>query len=125
MEEYRVEPYVICADIYSRPPYLHRGGWTWYTGSAAWMYRFGLTALLGFKKTGDTLRIDPVIPPSWDGFEITYQFGATSYQIKVNNPTHIAHNVQGVKLDGKILEDTVIPLVEDGQEHSVEVMMGD
>ena len=116
--EYRVEPYVICADIYSKPPYLHRGGWTWYTGSAAWMYRLGLTALLGFKKTGNTLRIDPVIPPTWDGFEITYQFGATSYQIKVNNPTHIAHNVQLVKLDGKILDLKAIPLVNDGQEHS-------
>ncbi len=123
--EYRVEPYVISADIYSKPPYLHRGGWTWYTGSAAWMYRLGLTALLGFKKTGNTLRIDPVIPPNWDGFEITYKFGATSYQIKVNNPMHIAHNVQLVKLDEKILANTAIPLVDDGQEHIIEVMMGD
>jgi cyclic beta-1,2-glucan synthetase len=123
--EYRVEPYVISADIYSKPPYLHRGGWTWYTGSAAWMYRFGLTALLGFKKTGDTLNIDPVIPPAWDGFEITYQFGATSYQINVNNPTHITRNVQLVKLDGKILDSRAIPLVDDGQEHSVEVVMGE
>ncbi len=123
--EYRVEPYVISADIYSKPPYLHRGGWTWYTGSAAWMYRLGLTALLGFKKTGDTLRIDPVIPPTWDGFEIKYKFGATSYQIKVNNPKHLAHNVQLVKLDGKMLDDRTIPLVDDGEEHSIEVMMGD
>ena len=123
--EYRVEPYVISADIYSKPPHLHRGGWTWYTGSAAWMYRLGLTALLGFKKTGNTLRIDPVIPPTWDGFEITYQFGATSYQIKVNNPTHVAHSVQSVKLDGKILDPKAIPLVNDGQEHTVEVTMGD
>ncbi|OGC75959.1 MAG: hypothetical protein A2Z27_05165 [candidate division Zixibacteria bacterium RBG_16_50_21] len=122
---YRVEPYVICADIYSKPPYLHRGGWTWYTGSAAWMYRLGLTAILGFKKTGETLRIDPVIPPTWDGFEITYLFGATRYQIKVSNPAHIAHNVQLVKLDGKILDNTAIPLVDDGQEHIIEVIMGD
>jgi cyclic beta-1,2-glucan synthetase len=123
--EYRVEPYVISADIYSKPPYLRRGGWTWYTGSAAWMYRLGLTALLGFKKIGDTLRIDPVIPPTWDGFEINYQFGASSYQIKVSNPSHIAHHVKVVKLDGKILVDTTIPLVKDGQKHTVEVMMGD
>jgi cellobiose phosphorylase len=123
--EYRVEPYVICADIYSKPPYVHRGGWTWYTGSAAWMYRFGLTALLGFKKTGDILTIDPVIPPTWDGFEITYQFAATSYQIKVTNPTHTAYGVQLVKLDGKILDPKAIPLVNDGHEHLVEVMLGD
>jgi cellobiose phosphorylase len=89
------------------------------------MYRFGLTSLLGFKKTGDSLYIDPVIPPTWDGFDITYRFGATSYKIKVNNPTHIAHNIQLVKLDGKILEPKSIPLGNDGQEHSVEVMMGD
>jgi cyclic beta-1,2-glucan synthetase len=123
--EYRVEPYVICADIYSKPPYLHRGGWTWYTGSAAWMYNLGLTALLGFKKTGNILRIDPVIPPTWDGFEIRYQFGTTSYQIKVYNPSHLAHKVKVVKLDGKILDDTGIPLVDDGQEYSIEVIMGD
>ncbi len=123
--EYRVEPYVICADIYSQPPYLHRGGWTWYTGSAAWMYRLGLTALLGFKKTGDTLSIDPVIPPTWDGYEIKYLFGATCYQIKVYNPRHLAHNVQYVKLDGKILGLMSIPLIDDGQEHNVEVIMGD
>jgi cyclic beta-1,2-glucan synthetase len=122
---YRVEPYVICSDIYSKPPYLNRGGWTWYTGAAAWMYRFGLTALLGFKKTGDSLHIDPVIPPTWDGFEITYQFGETSYQIKVSNPAHISHNVERVKLDGKILDPKGISLVNDGQEHTVEVMMGD
>jgi cellobiose phosphorylase len=89
------------------------------------MYRLGLTALLGFKKTGNTLRIDPVMPPTWDGFEIIYQFEATSYQIKVNNPTHVAHSVQLVKLDGKILEPKAIPLVNDGQEHTVEVTMGD
>jgi cyclic beta-1,2-glucan synthetase len=123
--EYRVEPYVISADIYSKPPYSHRGGWTWYTGSAAWMYRLGLTALLGFKKTGNTLCIDPVIPPTWDGFEINYQFGATSYQIKVYNPRHLAHMVEYVKLDGKMLDDQTIPLVDDGQEHHVEVIMGD
>ena len=66
---YRVEPYVICADIYSQPPYVRRGGWTWYTGSAAWMYRLGMEAILGFKIMGETLHIDPVIPPEWDGFE--------------------------------------------------------
>ncbi len=123
--EYRVEPYVISADIYSKPPYLHRGGWTWYTGSAAWMYRLGLTAILGFKKTGNILHIDPAIPPTWDGFEIRYQFGATFFKIKVDNPQHLAHHVQVVKLDGKMLEDHAIRLVDDGQEHKVEVIMGD
>ena len=122
--EYRVEPYAICSDIYSVPPHMHRGGWTWYTGSAAWMHRLGLTAILGFKKTGNSLRIDPVIPPSWDGFEITYRFSTARYQIKVSNPRHLSRNVQSVKLDGKVLDDQAIPLVDDGKEHIVEVLMG-
>jgi len=122
---YRVEPYVICADIYSMPPYLRRGGWTWYTGSAAWMYRLGLEAVLGFQKIGDHLRIDPVIPPTWDRFEITYRFGKTSYQIEVRNPEHIAHSIRQVMLDGRSLNEASIPLVDDGQEHWVEVTMGD
>jgi cellobiose phosphorylase len=89
------------------------------------MYRLGLTTLLGFKKTGDILRIDPVIPPSWDGFDIKYKFGATSYQIKVINSTHVAQNVLYINLDGKILDQNAIPLVDDGQEHWVEVIMGE
>jgi cellobiose phosphorylase len=89
------------------------------------MYQLGLTGLLGFKKIGNTLHIDPVIPPTWDGFEIHYQFGASSYQIKVVNPRHLSHNVQTVKLDGKKQGNKVIPLVDDGQIYIVEVTMGD
>src|SRR5450759_4528905 len=121
---YRVEPYVICADIYSKPPYLGRGGWTWYTGSAAWMYRPGLEALLGFQKIGDTLHIDPVIPPAWDGFEIRYQFGESVYLIQVHNPEHVAGHVCQMLLDGQALNDGSIPLVDDKQEHRVVVTMG-
>ncbi len=123
--DYRVEPYVVAADIYSKPPYLHRGGWTWYTGSAAWMYRLGLTAILGFKKTGNSLRINPVIPPTWDGFEIIYQYESASYQIEVTNPRHLAnHNDQVMKLDGIIMDPCVISLVDDGKTHRVEVILG-
>jgi cyclic beta-1,2-glucan synthetase len=124
VSNYRVEPYVICADIYSQPPHRGRGGWTWYTGSAAWMYRLGLEGILGFKKTGNSLRIDPVIPPDWDGFEIRYQFGTASYFIKVINPEHVTHNVKVTKLDGEIIDNNVISLVDDGQEHNVEINMG-
>ncbi|MGD0708882.1 MAG: hypothetical protein ABSA51_10565, partial [Anaerolineaceae bacterium] len=122
---YRVEPYVIAADIYSRPPYVRRGGWTWYTGSAAWMYRLGLWAILGFHKIGNTLRIDPVIPPEWDGFEIRYQFGESVYQIQVHNPDHVACHVRQLLLDGQPLQDGSIPLVDNKQEHQVAVTMGD
>ena len=123
-DEYRVEPYVMSADIYSKPPYVRRGGWTWYTGSAAWMYRLGVEELLGFHKTGNSFRIDPTIPPTWDGFEMAYQFGTARYQIKVTNPDHVAQHVKTVKLDGSIVDDQVIALVDDGKPHTVEVLLG-
>ncbi len=122
--DYRVEPYVICADIYSQAPYVRRGGWTWYTGSAAWMYRLGVEAMLGFKKIGDTLHIDPVIPPAWDGFEIRYQFKGSTYLIRVNNPEHVAQHVRQVEFDGRVLNNASIPLIDDHQEHKVVVTMG-
>jgi len=121
---YRVEPYVICADIYSKAPYVRRGGWTWYTGSAAWMYRLGLEAILGFRKIGDTLHIEPVIPPAWDGFEIRYQFGESVYLIQVHNPEHVTCHVRQMLLDGKSLRDRLIPLVDDKQEHRIVVTLG-
>jgi Glycosyl hydrolase 36 superfamily, catalytic domain len=80
---YRVEPYVIAADVYSMPPHVGRGGWTWYTGSAGWMYRAGLEAILGVTREGDMLRIKPCIPDDWGGYEITTQFGSTKYEIKL------------------------------------------
>jgi cyclic beta-1,2-glucan synthetase len=121
---YRVEPYVICADIYSRPPYLRRGGWTWYTGSAAWMYRLGLEAMLGLHKVGDSLRIDPVIPPKWDGFEIRYRFGESVYRIQVLNPEHVASGVRQILLEGQLLQSSSVPLIDDKKEHRVVVIMG-
>jgi cyclic beta-1,2-glucan synthetase len=121
---YRVEPYVICADIYSKPPYLCRGGWTWYTGSAAWMYRLGLEAILGFKKIGNTLKIEPVIPPTWDGFEIRYRYGESSYLIQVHNPDHVARGVLQIMLDGQLQNESFLTLVNDKQQHKVNVTMG-
>ncbi len=121
---YRVEPYVICADIYSQPPFNRRGGWTWYTGSAGWMYRLGLEAILGFHKIADTLVINPVIPPAWDGFDIRYQFGESVYFIQVHNPEHMACRIKEMLLDGKVLNDSSIALVDDKQEHQLVVTMG-
>ena len=89
------------------------------------MYRLGLEAMLGFVKTGNTLRVDPVIPPAWDGYEIDYQYGNTHYHIEVHNPEHLACGVQRVEVDGKQLEGTGIILADDGLRHSVEVIMGD
>ena len=121
---YRVEPYVICADIYSKPPYVRRGGWTWYIGSAAWMYRLGLEAILGFRIVGKALCFDPVIPPAWDGFEIRYRFGTSVYLIQVHNPDHVARNVRHILLDGQQVDNGSVHLVDDNREHMISVTMG-
>ncbi len=83
---YMVEPYVIAADVYSQPPHVGRGGWTWYTGSSGWMYRVGLEAILGIKRKGQTLQIEPCIPKTWASYQVTYRVGATTFQITVENP---------------------------------------
>jgi len=121
---YRVEPYVIAADVYSQPPYTGRGGWTWYTGSAGWAWRLGVEAVLGLHKEGDILRIAPAIPPAWDGYEMRYRHGEALYTIRVQNPEHVASGVREITLDGTVLADGAIPLVDDGAEHVVEVVMG-
>jgi cyclic beta-1,2-glucan synthetase len=123
-QHYRVEPYVICADIYSQPPFVRRGGWTWYTGSAAWMYRLGLEAILGFRKMANTLSINPVIPPDWDGYEIVYKFRSATYRIRVNNPDHVTQHIRQILLDEELLNTGSIPLLDDNREHRVVVTMG-
>lgn len=120
---YRVEPYVICADICGQAPHRGRGGWTWYTGSAAWMYRLGLEAILGFKKVGDHLQINPVIPENWRGFELRYRYQTTHYEILVNNPPHKEGRTRQIILDGTLLDEAIIPLVDDGKHHRVEVTL--
>ena len=121
---YRVEPYVVCADIYSKEPYVRRGGWTWYTGSAAWYYRLGIEALLGFQKQGLTLRFDPVIPAWWDGFKLTYRYGKSSYRIAVENPQHVESGVDQVLVDGNPAEKNEISLDHSGDEHFITIIMG-
>jgi cyclic beta-1,2-glucan synthetase len=121
---YRVEPYVVAADVYSMPPHTGRGGWTWYTGSAGWMYRLVLEAILGIRRLGNVLRIDPCIPKHWPSFEVHYRNGKTVYHIRGENPDGLNRGVKQVSLDGKTLPDGEIPLVEDDREHEVHVHMG-
>ena len=116
---YKVEPYVVAADVYTAPSQLGRGGWTWYTGSASWMYRVGIENLLGFTKVGDTLRIAPCVPAAWPKFEITYRFGRTTYEIVVNEPAEIQKLGARVSVDGAVMEDQLIRLVDDGKTHNV------
>jgi cellobiose phosphorylase len=127
---YKVEPYVACADVYSVAPHVGRGGWTWYTGSAAWLYRAGLEAVLGFQLRGERLRIDPCIPKAWPGYKIIYQrrgkqHANTTYVIKVENPDHVCRGVARVELDGIALAAAdELTLTDDGQTHVLHVVLG-
>jgi cyclic beta-1,2-glucan synthetase len=125
IHRYKVEPYVACADVYSTPPHVGRGGWTWYTGSAGWMYRAGLEWILGFRLRGKTLSIDPCIPIKWPGFEIVYRYDSTCYEIIVENPRGISRGVSSVELDGKALaQGAQIALADDSVTHRVRVVLG-
>jgi cyclic beta-1,2-glucan synthetase len=115
---------VIAADIYGEAPQVRRGGWTWYTGAAGWMYRAGTEWLLGIRKAGESLTVDPCIPRHWPGFEASYRFGKTQYEIKVDNPRNVMRGVARLELDGKTLTGGSIPLVDDGATHHVKVTLG-
>jgi cyclic beta-1,2-glucan synthetase len=121
---YKVEPYVIAADIYSQTSHIGMGGWTWYTGSSGWMYRLGVEAILGITRAGEALNINPCIPKDWPGFKVDYRFGTTQYKIGVENPDGVNQGIRQVLLDGNPLSDKLIRLVDDGQQHAVHVLMG-
>jgi len=121
---YKTEPYNIAADIYSVPPHTGNGGWTGYTGSAGWMYRLGIEAILGISRVGNNLKINPCIPKDWPGYKLTYRFNTTHYLITVENPAGVNQGIQQVLLDGKILTDKLIPLSNDGKQHDVRVLLG-
>jgi cellobiose phosphorylase len=118
---YRIEPYVVAADVYAVPPHTARGGWSWYTGSAGWMYRLILESLLGLRRTGDMLRFAPCLPPAWKSFALRYRRGQANYAITVvqadrDNP------LAGVWLDGELQSEDAIPLVDDNRQHVVRVV---
>ncbi|MCC2669817.1 MAG: cellobiose phosphorylase, partial [Armatimonadetes bacterium] len=121
---YRVEPYVVAADVYGGAPHTGRGGWTWYTGSASWMYRIGLETLLGFRREGDAFTMEPCIPGSWPGFELSCTYQGARYRVRVRNPNGVERGVSRVTLDGALCEGGRVPLVADGGEHEVVVVLG-
>ncbi len=123
-ERYHVEPYVMAADIYYHEQHPGRGGWTWYTGSAGWMYRFGLEGILGFHRQGNTLFIEPCLPQDWSGYSMTYSFQETVYRIEVENPERLNAGVKQVTLDGTVRPGKDIPLRDDGKVHEVQILMG-
>jgi cyclic beta-1,2-glucan synthetase len=116
---YRVEPYVIAADVYSAPNHIGRGGWTWYTGSASWIYRLGVEKILGLQREGNRLKIKPCMPADWHEVEIHYRFGAAMYHIRIENSQSGNSGPMSLALDGRLLNANYIPLVDDGGEHTI------
>jgi len=125
VERYQVEPYVVAADVYTHPAHIGRGGWTWYTGSAAWMYRLGLESILGLRRRGRTFAVAPCIPGSWNGFVVRWRHGRSLYEITIENPGRRNRGVAEAVLDGVRANARAIPLVDDGVVHRLRVVMGE
>ncbi len=126
IHRYKVEPYVVCADVYSAPAHVGRGGWTWYTGSAGWMYRTAVEGILGIEVRGNVLCIDPCIPRAWPGFEITYKHGSSRYHVAVTNPHGVSRGIIQASLDGREIpvDGCTVRLLDDGNYHYARVTMG-
>jgi cyclic beta-1,2-glucan synthetase len=125
VQRYKVEPYVVAGDVYAEPPHVGRGGWTWYTGAAGWLYRAGLEWILGFRMSGMTFSIDPCIPRNWRSYSIDFRYHSATYQIKVDNPSGVSRGVALTELDGKLLPGSVnVPLANDGAVHQVHIVLG-
>ena len=120
-----MEPYVVAADVYAHPQHVGRGGWTWYTGSAGWMYQAAIEALLGLRRHGAAFAIDPCIPARWDGYRMEWRRGATVYRIEVANPEHRCRGVGWTEVDGVAVDPLAIPFVDDGATHEVVVRLGE
>jgi cyclic beta-1,2-glucan synthetase len=117
---YKVEPYAVAADVYALSPHTGRGGWTWYTGSAGWMYRLIVESLLGLRLSADRLGFAPLLPADWEGFKVHYRYRETVYHIAVVRMQN-GDSTTSVTVDGALQPEKTIPLVDDHQEHSVEV----
>ena len=125
---YKVEPYVVAADVYSVAPHVGRGGWTWYSGSAGWLYRAGVEAILGLRLKDRSLWIDPCIPAGWPAYEMTLRYRDVVYEISVHTPGGVSRGVIAVEFDGKSLPviqgKACIPLREDRATHAILVTLG-
>ena len=127
VQRYKVEPYVVAADVYSVAPHVGRGGWTWYTGSAGWMYRAGLEWMLGFRVRAGKLFVAPCIPADWPSFEITFKYASARYEILVDNPDRVSRGVARIELDGVRLppREIHVILADDSRTHLLRVTLGE
>jgi cyclic beta-1,2-glucan synthetase len=123
VETYKVEPYVMAADIYAVSPHTGRGGWTWYTGSAGWMYRLAVETLLGLHFEINKLRINPRIPDSWESFKIHYRYHETFYHITIKKVDDKNLSEISLVLDGAEQNENMITLINDQIEHQAEILI--
>jgi cyclic beta-1,2-glucan synthetase len=123
VDRYRGEPYVVAADVYAHPMHVGRGGWTWYTGSAGWMYRAAVEACLGLRVEGSTFAIDPCIPSVWPKYSLVWRRGRTRYDIRVENPNHACRGIASAEMDGEGVDPMAIPLVDDGNAHVIAIVL--
>ena len=125
VQRYKTEPYVVAGDVYAEDPHVGRGGWTWYSGSAGWLYRAGIEWILGLRVRGMTLSIDPCIPRNWPSYSMEFRYHSAIYKIKVENPSNVSKGVALTELDGKILAGAAnVPLVDDGKVHQLRIVLG-
>jgi cyclic beta-1,2-glucan synthetase len=121
---YRTEPYVLASDVYAIAPWTGRGGWTWYTGAAAWAYRLGLETILGVRPVAGGWRLDPHIPTTWPEYEVVLRDGDTIVRIVVENPRGVSSGIRRMHLDGEVIEAPIVPRLKDGRMHEVRVTLG-
>jgi cyclic beta-1,2-glucan synthetase len=121
---YRAEPYVVAADVYSAAPHTGRGGWTWYTGSAGWMYRVGIEAILGLSLRDGALHVDPCIPRTWPGFEAQLRTSNAQFRIVVDNSAGVCRGVRSVHVDGHDVSGNTIALAAAEGQHEVRIVLG-
>ena len=126
MQRYKVEPYVMAADVYSNPRHVERDGWTWYNASAGWIQRAGIESILGLRLQGQVLHLDPCIPKSWPGFQMTIRHRSARYEIEVENPDGAGHGIASAQLDDATIETRPlrVALADDGITHRLRVRLG-
>ncbi|HET6619046.1 MAG TPA: glucoamylase family protein [Dongiaceae bacterium] len=126
VHRYKVEPYVVAADIYAAPAHVGRGGWTWYTGSAGWLQRAGIESILGLRVQGEFLHLNPCIPKAWPGFEMAIRYHTARYEIRVQNPNGVARGILSATIDGTTITERplCLPLLDDGMTHHIQVSLG-
>ena len=121
---YGLEPYVLAGDVYNHAAHRGRGGWSWYSGSAGWMYRAAVESILGLRRCGGAFAVDPCVPSTWPECAMTWRVGPTRFVIRVTNPDRQCRGVRHATLDGRAVNHLAIPIVDDGAVHHVDVVLG-